>query len=550
MARHLTRDGRAVIDTWLPTKDDLGLYDGRLIHEWTRLDPETGEHVSKTTSATFEEGTKTATIDTVFDAWLEGEPPRRTSRRDVVRFPDRDGLLATIESAGLAPQTVAGDYDMSPLEADSERVIVVAAKGPEQRDRRRQGRLAPWNGYSRAVAGSHGSDATLRLLLVEDMPQVANYIRSLLDAQSKVKLLDVINDGREVAEQVRELQPDLLIVDALLQGKMNGLQVATDLREAGLNLPIIALTVPTKPIAVGEGMGSTRVLSMPFSGYDFMHLVQELIDEHRSQAPEAFSRVIAIFGAKGGVGATTLAYNIAASIAGEGQQRVALIDGSLQYGDLRALLRVDESAPSILQLPTNKVQKTDVDEVVHRDSSGVHVLLAPPRIEMSEMILARDLDKLISLMRRLYNIVIIDTASQVDDILLAFLDASDEVVQVVTYEAPALQKARQVTQTLIAAGYPPEKIRLLVNRSDSTGGMQKNAMEQYFGRKADFEVVSDGVLVAEANNRGEPFVKLGPDAQITKDVARVAHRLATEALPQRSSTRSAQADAHAAAGAS
>ena len=157
------------------------------------------------------------------------------------------------------------------------------------------------------------------MLLVEDMPQVANYIRSLLEAQSKVKLLDVITDGREVAEQVRELQPDLLIVDALLQGKMNGLQVATDLREAGLSVPIIALTVPTKPIAVGEGMGSTRVLSMPFSGYDFMHLVQELIDEHRSQAPEAFSRVIAVFGAKGGVGATTLAYNIAASIVAEGQ---------------------------------------------------------------------------------------------------------------------------------------------------------------------------------------------------------------------------------------
>jgi DNA-binding response OmpR family regulator len=134
------------------------------------------------------------------------------------------------------------------------------------------------------------------------MPQVANYIRSLLDAQSKVKLLDVITDGREVAEQVRELQPDLLIVDALLQGKLNGLQVATDLREAGLNVPIIALTVPTRPIAVGEGMGSTRVLSMPFSGYDFMHLVQELIDEHRARTPEAFSRVIAVFGAKGGVG--------------------------------------------------------------------------------------------------------------------------------------------------------------------------------------------------------------------------------------------------------
>ena len=75
------------------------------------------------------------------------------------------------------------------------------------------------------------------MLLVEDMPQVAQYIRSLVDSQSKVKLLDVVTDGRNVVEQIRELQPDLLIVDALLQGKMDGLKVASDVREAGFDLP-------------------------------------------------------------------------------------------------------------------------------------------------------------------------------------------------------------------------------------------------------------------------------------------------------------------------
>ena len=397
------------------------------------------------------------------------------------------------------------------------------------------------------MVGSQASDAPLRLLLVEDMPQVAQYIRSLLDAQSKVKLLDVLTDGRTVIDQVRELQPDLLIVDALLQGKMNGLQVAMDIREAGITVPIIALTVPTKPVSVGEGMGSTKVLSMPFSGYDFMRLVQELNEEHRAQAPEAFSRVYSIFGPKGGVGASTLAYNIAAAIAAEGQQRVALIDGSLQFGDLRTLLQVDEGAPSILQLPTNKVQKADIEEVVYRDKSGVHVLLAPPRIEMSEMILARDLEKIISLMRRLYNIVIIDTASIVDDTLLAFLDASDELILVLTYELVALKQGRQMTNTLTAAGYPAQRIRYLVNRSDATGGLSKNAIEEQIGRKAEFEVVSDGILVVEANNRGEPFVTMAPDAQVSKNVAKVAHILATEVKGPKQPMARLSADSHASA---
>ena len=375
------------------------------------------------------------------------------------------------------------------------------------------------------MGAPQGSDAQVRLLVVEDMPQVANYIRSLLDSQTRVKLLDVVADGRQVIDQIREQQPDMLIIDALMQGKMNGLKVAADIREAGIDTPIIALTVAAKPISIGSNMGSTRALAMPFSGFDFMHLVQELHDEHRASAPDSFSRVYSVRGAKGGVGTTTLAYNIAAAIALENRHRVALIDGSLQFGDVRALLRVPEDVPSILQLPTSKVQKADIDEVMHRDATGVHVLLAPPRIEMAEMVIARDLEKLLSLMRRLYNVIIIDTATAIDEVQLALLDASDEMIEVLTFEHQALYQARQLTNTLTSAGYPAERIRVLVNRADSKGGMPRDAIAKEVGRTPEFEVVSDGVLVVEANNRGQPFISLGPDAQVSKDVRKIAAAL-------------------------
>src|SRR4051794_19946728 len=202
---------------------------------------------------------------------------------------------------------------------------------------------------------SSSQEAQIRLLLVEDMPQVANYIRSLLDTQTKIKLLEVVRDGRAVIDQIREHQPDVLIVDALLQGRTNGLAVAQEVREAGLDLPIICLTVPQKPIKIGEGMGETEVLSMPFSGYDFMRLLQDAHERHRAQAPESLSRVYSFFGAKGGTGTTTLAYNVAAAMA-QMRFRVALIDGSLQFGDVRGLLRVAEEVPSIVNLPTTHIQ--------------------------------------------------------------------------------------------------------------------------------------------------------------------------------------------------
>lgn len=385
------------------------------------------------------------------------------------------------------------------------------------------------------------TDAQIRLLLVEDMPQVANYIRSLLDTQSKIKLLEVVRDGRQVLDQIREHQPDILIVDALLQGRINGLAVAQELRDAGLDLPIIALTVPQKPLKIGEGMGATEVLSMPFSGYDFMRLLQDMHDAQRARAPESLSRVYSFFGAKGGVGTTTLAYNVAAGIVAL-HYRVALIDGSLQFGDLRGLLRAKDDVPSIVQLPTNHIQRADLEQVMYRDHSGVEVLFAPPRIEMAEMITPRDIERLLSIMRKIYNVVIIDTATTVDDTLLAYLDNSDSLVQVVTYEWTSLQRARAMADTLAAINYPHNQIRYLVNRSDSTGGLPRDAITQALGRAPDFGVVSDGVLVLEANNRAMPFVALAPEAPISRDVGRISAELtkAMDPTPRRAASATVQ----------
>ncbi len=305
------------------------------------------------------------------------------------------------------------------------------------------------------------------------------------------------------------------------RAEINGLAVAQEVREAGLDLPIICLTVPQKPLKIGDGMGATEVLSMPFSGYDFMRLLQDMHDAQRARAPESLSRIYVFFGAKGGVGTTTLAYNVAASIAATGY-RVALIDGSLQFGDVRALLRVTDDVPSIVQLPTAHIQRADLEQVMHRDSSGVEVLLAPPRIEMAEMVTPRDIERLLSLMRKIYNVVIIDTATTVDDTVLAYIDNSDGMVQIVTYEWTSLQRARAMTDTLAAISFAPDRVRYLVNRADSTGGMPRDAIQRALGRQADFGVVSDGVLVLEANNRSQPFTTLAPDAPISRNVADVA----------------------------
>jgi SAM-dependent methyltransferase len=125
IARHLAPGGRAVVDVWLPAPDDLALYDGRLVLDWLKLDDETGETVAKQTSARYDSASRVAYITSLFDAWREGETPRRTSREDRITFVSVDELSVYATDAGLQVDTIAGDYEMGHFAPVSERVVMV-----------------------------------------------------------------------------------------------------------------------------------------------------------------------------------------------------------------------------------------------------------------------------------------------------------------------------------------------------------------------------------------------------------------------------------------
>jgi pilus assembly protein CpaE len=363
----------------------------------------------------------------------------------------------------------------------------------------------------------------IRLLVIEDVPQVASHMRSLLQAQSQIKILEVVTSGERAVAAVTEFKPDVVIVDALLQGRISGQDVAQGIRQAEPQVGIVMLTVPQNPVREDAARGVDSVLKMPFSGFDLTTIVRKTYEERAVEASRAGSMMVALFSPKGGVGRTTLAYNLAAALGTS--FKVCLVDGSLQFSDLRGLLRVPSTAPSLVHLPTDRIRESDVAEVVWRDPSGIDILFAPPRVEMAEMITVRDIEKVLSILRQLYEFVIIDTRAALSDDVLVFLDASDLVLQVLTYDSMSIRALAMAGDAFDAIGYPPHKLATLLNRSDSAGGFSKADVEAALGRAIDYEVVSDGHLVQAANNEGLPFVTGSPDAPISHGVRHMADSL-------------------------
>jgi pilus assembly protein CpaE len=369
----------------------------------------------------------------------------------------------------------------------------------------------------------------IRLLVVEDVPQVAMHMRSLLNAQAQIKMLDVITSGELALAAVSELRPDVLIVDALLQGRVSGMQVAEQVRRTEASVSVIVLTVPQNPVTENPAAGIDAVLKMPFSGFDLTTMVRKVHEQSNVSGGHNASTMVSLFSPKGGVGRTTLAFNLAVALGAD--HRVCLIDGSLQFSDLRGLLRAPASAPSIMNLPMDRIRDTDLAEVMWKDPSGIDVLLAPPRIEMSEMVTVRDIEKALSIIRQVYEVIVVDTRASLSDDVLAFLDGSDLILEVLAYDSMAIRALAMADDAFNTIGYAPTKLETVLNRSDSTGGFSKADVEEALNRKIDHEVVSDGKLVIAANNEGVPFVLANPDAPVSLGVKAMADSIAAR-LPR------------------
>jgi SAM-dependent methyltransferase len=128
MAHHLAPGGLAIADIWLPDADDLARFDGRLILEYERTDPETGELVTKTAAARHDVGTGIVNLTSIFEEGPQGGPTRRWVRRDALRLVSAGELQDFAESAGLTIETLAGGYDLEPIGPGSDRAILVAER--------------------------------------------------------------------------------------------------------------------------------------------------------------------------------------------------------------------------------------------------------------------------------------------------------------------------------------------------------------------------------------------------------------------------------------
>ena len=386
----------------------------------------------------------------------------------------------------------------------------------------------------------------IKLLIVDDIPETRDHLSRLIGLEREIDVVGTAGSGEEAIQQAMDLRPDVIVMDINMPG-MDGIAASEIIAQRLPFSPIIMMSVHGEAEHLKRAMnaGAREFLVKPFSGDEFATSIKRVHERElarREQLQESpvvagsstpvatenveEHQVVAVFSPKGGAGRTTLATNLALALRQETNQRVALVDANLQFGDVGVLLNLNPKNRSVLDAVEGGEPDRDIIESVIVDhSTGIRVLLAPPSPEGADLVTAAYLRKIVEMLKESHDWVIVDLPSGLNDHTLGVLDAADQILVVAALEITTIKNVRLFLEVADQLDYERSKIRLVINRSDASQGIRIGDVEASIRRPIDGTIVSDGRLAVLAVNRGVPFVVSHPESPLSRDVVKLARTL-------------------------
>src|SRR6266536_3093847 len=236
-------------------------------------------------------------------------------------------------------------------------------------------------------------------------------------------------------------------------------------------------------------------------------------------------KILTVFSPKGGTGKTVTATNLASAFAKFEGKKTLLLDLDLQFGDAAIMLGLEpEKTIYDLVVAPGELDTEKLAGYTTKHTSGLDVLPAPLRPEDAELVTEAKLSRLLEVARESYDVIVVDTSPFFHGPMLATLDRTDELLLLSSLDVPTLKNLRLSLQTLELLSFPPDRIKLVLNRANSKVGMKPKEVESALERKINFEVPSDRI-VPLAVNRGNPAILSDPKAGFSTAVRAMAKEL-------------------------
>jgi pilus assembly protein CpaE len=378
----------------------------------------------------------------------------------------------------------------------------------------------------------------IRVLVVDDSVETRAMIQRMLQFDADIDVVGQARSGSEGLALATKVTPDVVVMDISMPD-MDGISATEAIRQRLPFTQVIILTIQNDTQAMRRAMlaGARDFIAKPPSIEELanaVHRAATVAFEERAKHAAAVpaeggpttgpapassqGAILTVYGPKGGVGCTSLAVNLAVALSQKGP-RVALVDADLLFGSVPILLNL-QVRTSVLDL-TEHIEELDPDLVrevmLPYAPSGLSVLAAPPRPEDAARVAPESFSTLLHALRALYDLVIVDTAHDLNPVTEAALTQADLILLLSSHEIPALRNAGLFLGLAQGAGVDPEHVLFVVNGFDRRSAIPPARIAEILKKPVGFTIPLDekGALRTAINlgvpvvtsDKGHPFAK-------------------------------------------
>jgi pilus assembly protein CpaE len=342
--------------------------------------------------------------------------------------------------------------------------------------------------------------------------------------------------GIDAVTMVREKNPDVIVL-SMEEPVARAAQTMSALADAVPETPVIVYSSLSDAASVRRAMvsGARDYLVKPPRPEELARAIYSVLEQEERRrtrltgdaaSTAARGTVITVFGAKGGIGKTTIATNLATSLSRNTNSSVAIVDMDTRFGDVAIMMDiVVEYSIADVGRNIDAVDRESIREYLVGHNSGVQILPAPLHPTEWGALHRHHIAKVIDLLSQTHDYVVVDTPGAFNELVATALESANIILLVTSMDIASIKDTALALEMLRAASVSEDKVKLVINHSTSSNSLRAEDVERVLEYEVFWRIPHD-VAVSNSNQLGQPIILAKPYARASRAITDMSFTLA------------------------